>query len=162
MEISAIKVDNEKGYNLVIGSAHFIMTPEDIADALMKSTPSIKYGLSFCEASGPALIRSEGNDDELLELSRKNALKIAAGHTFILFVKDAYPINFINSLKNLSEVSCIYCATANPLQVIVATTDQGKALLGVVDGFSPMGLEDETQRKKRFEFLRKIGYKLTF
>ncbi len=162
MEISVIKVDNEKGYNLVIGSAHFIMTPEDIADTLMKSTPSMKYGVSFCEASGPALIRSEGNDEELVELSRKNALKIGAGHTFILFVKDCYPINFINSLKNLPEVTSIHCATANPLQVIIASTDQGRALLGIVDGFSPKGFEDETERKKRFEFLREIGYKLSF
>ncbi|MBN2363110.1 adenosine-specific kinase [candidate division WOR-3 bacterium] len=162
MEISAVEIENGKGFNLVIGSSHFIMTPEDIAEAILKAVPAVKYAVSFCEASDPALIRSESNDEELLDLSQRNAMAVGAGHSFIIFVKDCYPINFLNSLKNLPEITNIYCATANPVHVIVASAGKGKAIIGVADGNSPKGFENNEERKKRFEFLRKIGYKLSF
>ncbi|MBN1149592.1 adenosine-specific kinase [candidate division WOR-3 bacterium] len=162
MELIAVEIENPKGYNLVIGSSHFIMTPEDIAEALLKSVPSIKYGVSFCEASPPALIRTESNDEELAELSRINAMSIGAGHSFIIFVKDCFPINFINSIKNLPEVTCVYCATANPVKVLAVSLGDQKSIIGVADGISPKGFEGDEDRIKRFQFLRDIGYKLDF
>lgn len=161
IELKLVQIENEKNYNFVIGMSHFIMTAEDMSETLLRSVPNINFGLAFCEASGPALIRLEGNNDELIHLANRNAANIAAGHSFILFVKDCFPINFLSALKNLPEVTRIFTATANPVQVIITETSQGRGILGVIDGFSPQGTETDEDRKNRFKFLRDIGYKLS-
>ncbi|OYT50739.1 MAG: adenosine monophosphate-protein transferase [Desulfurococcales archaeon ex4484_204] len=148
-----------RGLNVIIGHSHFIKTVEDLYEALVTAVPGIKFGLGFVEASGERLVRSDGNDDELIRLAEETALKIGAGHTFVIFIKDAWPINLLNSLKLVQEVTRIYVATANPVQVVVAETDQGRAVIGVVDGFIPLGIEGRRERKERYDFLRKIGYK---
>jgi len=158
IEVVPIKVP--KGTNVIIGQAHFIKTTEDIYEALITSAPSIRFGLAFCEASGERLVRIEGNDEELKKLASEIALKIGAGHTFIIYLKNAWPINVLNAIKAVSEVVTLYCATANPVQVLVAETDQGRGLIGVVDGFKPIGIESSENIKVRREFLRRIGYKL--
>lgn len=158
IEVVPIKVP--KGTNVIIGQAHFIKTTEDIYEALITSAPSIRFGLAFCEASGERLVRIEGNDEELKKLASEMALKIGAGHTFIIYLKNAWPINVLNAIKAVSEVVTLYCATANPVQVLVAETDQGRGLIGVVDGFKPIGIESSENIKVRREFLRRIGYKL--
>ncbi len=160
VKIEVVKIEVPEGTNVIIGQSHFIKTTEDIYEALVTSVPNIKFGFAFCEASGDRLVRVEGNDEELKKLASEMALKIGAGHSFIIYLKNAWPINVLNALKNVSEVTTIYCATANPVQVIVAETDQGRAILGVVDGFKPVGVEKEEDIRKRREFLRKIGYKL--
>lgn len=155
-----MKLENPENLNLILGHSHFIKTVEDLHEILVTSIPGIKFGLAFCEASGERLIRSSGTDPELEKLAIKNAEKISAGHSFIIFLKDCYPINVLNAIKHCQEVCRIFCATANPVEVIIAETSQGRAILGVVDGFSPLGVESEEKKKERKEFLRKIGYKL--
>ncbi|HIQ04030.1 MAG TPA: adenosine monophosphate-protein transferase [Desulfurococcales archaeon] len=137
----------------------FIKTVEDLYEALITSVPGVKFGIGFCEASGDRLVRHDGNDEELRKLAAESALKIGAGHVFVIYIKGAWPINVLNTLKQVQEVCTIYAATANPVQVIVAETDQGRALVGVVDGYKPVGIEDERKIKERREFLRRIGYK---
>ena len=158
-KIEVVDIPVPQGTNVIVGYTHFIKSVEDIYEALVTSVPNIKFGLAFLEASGKRLIRYDGNDDELVKLAIEAAKKIGAGHTFIVYIKNAWPINVLNSLKNVQEVCRIYAATANPLQVIVAETDQGRGVLGVVDGFTPLGVESEEDIKERKEFLRKIGYK---
>ncbi len=161
LELEVVKIDKPDGLNVVIGQTHFIKSVEDISEALISSVPSLKYGLAFCEASGKCLIRLEGNDPQLKNIAQANALNLGCGHTFFLILKDAYPINVLNSLKNVMEVCQIFCATANPLEVIVAQTEQGRGILGVIDGFSPQGVEGPEEIKWRKELLRKMGYKFS-
>jgi len=160
MDIKVVKVKKDPETNVIIGQTHFIKTVEDLYEVLSGSVPGIKFGFAFCEASGACLVRAEGTDEELKKLAIENALNIAAGHTFVLFLKNAYPINVLNSIKNLSEVCSIFCATANDLEVIVAESEQGRGVLGVIDGSSPKGVEKEKDIKWRKDLLRKIGYKL--
>lgn len=161
MELKLVSIEKPDAINFVLGQTHFIKSVEDIHEALVTSVPGIKFGLAFCEASGKCLIRWTGTDEAMIELARKNALAIAAGHTFILFLGEGfYPINVLNALKMVPEVCRIFCATANPTQVIVAETEQGRGVLGVVDGFFPKGVEDEEGIAWRKGFLRAIGYKL--
>jgi len=160
MEISSIKVVAPEGDNLILGQAHFIKTAEDLHEALVSSVPGVRFGIAFCESSGPCLVRIEGNDEALMELAAKAAFEIGAGHCFLIFLRGAYPINVLNAIKGVSEVCSIYCATANPVEVLVAETELGRGIVGVVDGSKPKGIEDEGHRKERGAFLRKIGYKL--
>jgi uncharacterized protein len=159
-KLEIVPVELAQDVNLIIGQSHFIKTVEDIYEVLVNSVPGIKFGLAFCESSGPRLVRVEGSDNELRQLASKNALKIGAGHSFVLFLKGAYPINVLNALKNVPEVCAIYCATANPVQVVVASSRQGRGIVGIIDGGSPLGVEGEKEQKERKDFLRKIGYKL--
>jgi uncharacterized protein len=158
--IKKIKIKNPNSLNLVFGQSHFIKTVEDIHEALVASVPNIKFGLAFAEASGPRLVRTSGTDKTLQKLSADNILRVGAGHSFLIFLKDSFPINIMNSLKKVDELVTIFCATANPVEVIVYETSQGRAVLGVVDGSGPKGVEKGKQIKERQEFLRKIGYKL--
>jgi adenosine/AMP kinase len=159
VKIFKVPVKIPEGANVIIGRSHFIKTVEDIYEALVTSVPGIKFGLAFNEASGKRLVRYEGNDEELVKAAIDSALSIGAGHIFVLFIKKAYPINILNQLKHVQEVVSLYAATANPVEVIVAETDQGRAIIGVVDGFTPLGVESDEDKKERREFLRKIGYK---
>jgi hypothetical protein len=160
MELQVVKVEVPKEGNVVLGMAHFIKTVEDLYEALVNSVPNIKFGIGFCESSGPCLVRCEGNDEELKKLASQYALKLGCGHCFIIFMKNAYPINVLQKIKQVPEVCNIYAATANPLEVIVTETEQGRGILGVVDGLKSRGIETESDVKARKEFLRKIGYKL--
>ncbi len=160
IEIKLIKIEEAKGLNFIVGQSHFIKSVEDLYEALVSSVPSIKFGIGFVEASGECLVRWAGNDSELIELAKKNAYNIGAGHLFIIFIKDAFPINVLNAIKNVQEVCTIFAASANPLEIIVAETSQGRAVLGIVDGFFPKGIEDEKHIEERKELLRKFGYKL--
>jgi len=160
MELGIVKVDVPEDVNVILGTAHFIKTVEDLYEALKNSVPDIKFGVGFCESSGPCLVRCEGNDEELQNLATKRSLELGCGHSFIIFMKNAFPINVLEKIKQVSEVCTIHAATANPLQVIVAETEQGRGILGVVDGMKTKGVETEADIKARKEFLRKIGYKL--
>ncbi len=160
VEFSIVEIEKPEDCNVILGTAHFIKTVEDLYEALITSAPNIKFGIGFCESSGPCLVRKEGNDEELKELAAKNALKLACGHAFLILIKNAYPINVMDKIKNVMEVCTIYAATANPLQVIVVETEQGRGIIGVVDGYKSKGVENEENIKKRKEFLRNIGYKL--
>jgi len=160
LELSIVKVEVPKDVNVILGTAHFIKTVEDLYEALKDSVPDIRFGIGFCESSGPCLVRQEGNDEELRTLASKYALELACGHSFIIFIKNAYPINVLERIKHVPEVCTIHAATANPLEVIVAETEQGRGILGVVDGMKSKGVETEADVKARKEFLRKIGYKL--
>lgn len=161
MQIISVQVDKPEPINFILGQTHFIKSVEDIHEILVSSVPGIKFGLAFCEASGKCLIRLSGTDPGMLELARKNAAAIAAGHSFILFLGEGfYPVSVLNAVKMVPEVCRIYCATANPTEVILAETAQGRGILGVVDGFSPKGIEDEEEVKWRKNLLRQIGYKL--
>ncbi|RLF06856.1 MAG: adenosine monophosphate-protein transferase [Thermoprotei archaeon] len=159
VKLLSVKVEVPEGVNVILGQAHFIKTVEDLYEAVVGSVPSVRFGLAFCEASGDRLVRVEGNDEELKALAAKAALNVGAGHFFIIYVRGAWPINMLNSLKQVQEVVTLYCATANPVEVIVAETEQGRAVLGVVDGYKPLGVEDDAKARERMEFLRKIGYK---
>ncbi len=159
MDLNAIALQLPADSNLIAGQAHFIKTAEDIAEIVVTTVPGARFGLAFCEASGPCLIRTEGNDPELVAAAAANAERVAAGHTFFLLLRGAYPINLLNAVKLCPEVARIFCATANPVQALVAATEQGKGMVGVVDGSSPRGVEDDAARMARREFLRKIGYK---
>jgi len=160
LEFSVVSVDVPSDVNVVLGMAHFIKTVEDLYEALKNSVPDIRFGIGFCESSGPCLVRSEGNDEELRNLAAKSALEIGCGHSFIIFLKNAFPINVLEKIKQVPEVCTVHAATANPLQVIVAETEQGRGILGVVDGSKSKGIETESDVKTRREFLRKVGYKL--
>lgn len=160
METEIIRIEKPKDLNMILGQSHFIKTVEDLYEAIVCCVPGIKFGLAFCEASGPCLVRIAGNDQELKRLAAKNAMKIGAGHCFIIFLKDAFPINILNAVKNTPEVCRIFCATANDVEVVVAETALGRGILGVVDGAKPNGIETEKDAKERRDFLRNIGYKL--
>jgi adenosine/AMP kinase len=161
MELTTYTIEKPEDTNFILGQSHFIKTVEDIHEVMVSSVPGIKFGLAFCEASGKCLVRSTGTDPALISLAEKNALGIAAGHSFIVFLGDGFfPINVLNAIKNVPEVAHIFCATANPTQVVIAQTEQGRGILGVVDGFSPKGVEDEEGKTWRKGFLRMIGYKL--
>ena len=159
MDLKTIKIDKPADMNFILGQAHFIKTVEDMHEAIVATTPAMKFGLAFCEASGPALVRSSGNSESLIELARKNALKLSCGHAFIVFMEQGFPINILNAIKNLAEVCTIYCASANNVEVIVAETDQGRGILGVIDGLKSKNVENEHDVKARKDFLRNIGYK---
>lgn len=160
MELKPVKINIPDDCNIILGQTHFIKTAEDLYEIIATTAPQAKFGIAFTEASGPCLIRTEGNDDELIDTCVKNLQKIGAGHVFCILLKNAFPINVLNPIKNCPEVCRIYCATANPLEVVVASTEQGNGIIGVIDGFPPKGVEGEEDKKNRKEFLRKIGYKL--
>lgn len=160
MELETVKVDVPTDCNVILGMAHFIKTVEDLYEALINAVPNIRFGIGFCESSGPCLVRHEGNDEELRQLAARKAFEIGCGHSFIIFLKNAYPINVLDKLKNVPEVCAIHAATANPLEVIVAQTEQGRGIIGVIDGFASKDIKTQEDAKKRKEFLRKIGYKL--
>jgi adenosine/AMP kinase len=160
LEVKLIKINKPDDINLILGQSHFIKTVEDLYEALVNNVPGIKFGLAFVESSGACKVRCEGNDTGLKELASENALAIGAGHSFIVFIKNAYPINVLNAIKNIPEVCSIYCATANPVEVIIAESETGRGILGVIDGARPGGIESDADMAWRKEFLRKIGYKL--
>ena len=161
MELVVVQIDKPEPINFILGQSHFIKTVEDIHEILITSVPGIKFGLAFCESSGPALVRAGGTDDELVEIAKRNALALSAGHSFILFLGEGfYPINVLNAIKMVPEVCRIFCATANPVEVIIAETAQGRGILGVVDGVKTKGVETEEDVAQRKDFLRMIGYKL--
>lgn len=159
METKIVKINSPKNSNLIIGQTHFIKSVEDLYEAIVNSNSNIKFGIGFVEASGDCLVRHTGNDEELEKAATEQAYKIGAGHTFIIFLREGYPINILNAIKMVPEVCRIFTATANPVEVIVAETEQGKGIIGVIDGARPKGIEDEDKAKERKEFLRKIGYK---
>jgi len=160
MELKIVKIEKPEDINMILGQSHFIKTVEDVHEVMVTSVPGAKFGLAFCEASGACLVRASGTDEELLELAKKNAFALSAGHCFIVFVRDAYPINFLNAIKNVPEVCRIFCATANPVEVVIAETEQGRGILGVIDGLRTKGIEGEEDIAWRKDFLRMIGYKL--
>jgi len=159
MELKSIRLSVPEDCNIIFGHSHFIKTVEDLYELIVTGCPHCKFGLAFCEASQSCLVRVEGNDEDLKKVAAENAMNLGAGHAFIIVLKDAFPINILNAVKSCPEVCRIFCATANPVEVIVVETDQGRGVLGVVDGFSPKGIEADADIKTRNEFLRKIGYK---
>jgi adenosine/AMP kinase len=160
MNLLSVRITKPDDLNFILGHSHFIKTVEDLYEAVVQTNPGMKFGLAFCEASGPCLVRSAGNDPSLIRLAQENAMALSAGHTFVIFLDKGFPVNILNAVKNVSEVCTVHCATANPTEVIVAETDQGRAVLGVVDGFRSKGIETPADEQQRKEFLRKIGYKL--
>jgi len=159
MELKNIRLSVPESSNIIVGQTHFIKTIEDLYEVITTGCPHAKFGIAFCEASGPCLIRVEGNEEDLKRVAAENAMSMGAGHSFVILLRDAFPINVLNAIKACSEVCHVFCATANPLEVVVAETGQGRGVLGVIDGFSPKGVETESDVKARKEFLRKIGYK---
>ena len=159
MEISSVSLSWEENCNIIVGQSHFIKTVEDLAEILNGAVPGIEYGLAFCEASGPCLIRTEGSDEKLVTEAAECARLMGAGHSFVVILRNAFPINVLNQIKACPEVARIFCATANPLEVLVAETGQGRGIIGVVDGSSPAGLEGEAEKRERKEMLRRFGYK---
>jgi adenosine/AMP kinase len=159
MELTAIRLEIPDGANLILGQSHFIKTVEDIYEALVTAVPQMKFGIAFNEASGPCLTRVDGNDADLKNLAARNAQLIGAGHCFVVVMKEGFPVNVLGRIKDVPEVCRVFCATANPVEVIITTTDQGRGILGVVDGFPPKGIETGEDAQARVEFLRKIGYK---
>ncbi len=160
MQFHAIKTIIPADCNMILGQTHFIKTAEDLYEIIATTVPQAQFGLAFSEASGPCLLRTEGNSDDLVEAAVQNLQAIAAGHVFCVMLRGAFPINILNQIKNCPEVCSIFCATANPLEVIVAETEQGRGIMGVIDGFAPRGVETAGDKAHRREFLRKIGYKL--
>ena len=160
MDLITVKLQKPDEINLILGQSHFIKTVEDLHEALVTAVPRLKFGLAFCESSGPALVRWSGTDPELIELARQNAFALAAGHCFIVLLRDAFPINVLNAVKSVPEVCGIFCATANPVEVVLAETEQGRGILGVVDGMKSKGIEGDAEIAARKELLRKFGYKL--
>jgi adenosine/AMP kinase len=161
MEIKTVKIEKTENVNFILGQSHFIKTVEDVHEALVNAVPGIKFGVAFCEASGKCLVRWSGTDEAMIELAKKNALAIGAGHSFIVFLADGfYPVNVLNAVKNVTEVCRIFCATANPTEVLIAETGQGRGIIGVVDGSAPQGIEGEEDIAWRKNFLRMIGYKI--
>ena len=158
--LTTVPVENPDELNVIIGQAHFIKTVEDLYEALAGASPHLRFGIAFCESSGPRLVRRAGNDEELVELAVRNALAIGAGHSFVVFLREGFPINVLNQVKQVPEVCRVYCATANAVEVVVAERPQGRAILGVVDGGSPLGVETEEDVAARTTLLRRIGYKL--
>lgn len=159
MQIEAVKINMPDGCNLIFGMSHFIKTVEDLHELMVNSVPGVKFGVAFSEASGDRLIRFSGNDDDLANAAAENLMKIASGHCFLIFMKNAFPVNVLPALKNVYEIVNIFCATANPVQALIARTEQGGGIVGVVDGEAPVGIEDDIARLKRHQFLRTIGYK---
>jgi hypothetical protein len=159
MELKTVKIEKPADLNFILGQSHFIKTVEDVYEAIVQTAPQMKFGVGFCESSGPALVRFAGNDSRLIELAQKNALALACGHAFIIFMEGGFPINILNTVKSLPEVCQVFCATANPVEVIVAESEQGRGILGVIDGAKSRGIETEADIQFRKEFLRKIGYK---
>ena len=159
-QVTNVPIENPDHLNVILGQTHFIKTAEDLYEAIANSVPQAKFGVAFCEASGPCLVRVEGNDAALKDLAARNAMAIGAGHTFLVFLKDAYPVNVLRAIRDTPEVVTIFCATANPVDVLVAENPRGRGVVGVIDGERPKGIETEADRKARREFLRKIGYKL--
>lgn len=160
LEFKSVKIEPPKDCNVILGAAHFIKTVEDLYEALFNAVPMAKFGIGFCESSGPCLVRYEGNDSELVRLAREKALEMGCGHSFIIYLKNAYPINVLDKIRNVPEICMVHAATANPLEVIIAETEQGRGIVGVIDGFKCRGIETEADIKSRREFLRNIGYKL--
>jgi hypothetical protein len=160
MELKTVSIQKPAEMNFILGQAHFIKTVEDIHEAVVSTAPQMKFGLGFCESSGPALVRFTGNDATLIELAKTNAYALSCGHCFILFMDGGFPINILNTIKNLTEVCTIFCATANPVEVVIAETAQGRGIMGVIDGMKSKGIETENDIAARKAFLRKIGYKL--
>ncbi len=160
MELDLVKINNPENLNLVLGHSHFIKTVEDIHEALVNSVPQIKFGIAFCEASEKRLVRWSGNDNELIDLAQQNAMQLSAGHSFIIFMKEAFPINVLGAIKNVPEVCRIFCATANPVEVIIAESEQGRGILGVIDGLKTVDIENEQDIEDRKKLLRQFGYKL--
>jgi adenosine/AMP kinase len=160
VEITTIRFDKPDDLNVILGQSHFIKTVEDLHEALVTASSVVRFGVAFCEASGPCLVRWSGNDQELIDVAVRNARAIGAGHAFVIALREGFPINVLNAVKAVPEVCRIYCATANPLEVVVGQTEQGRAILGVVDGGSPQGVEDDDQVAERKELLRRFGYKL--
>ena len=160
MELKTVAIEKPEAANLILGQSHFIKTVEDIHEALVTSVPGIQFGLAFCESSGPALVRWSGTNAEMIELAKKNALALSCGHCFIIFLSGSFPINVLNAVKMVPEVCHIYCATANPLQVIVAETAEGRGIMGVIDGALSKGIEGDEQIAERKELLRRFGYKM--
>ena len=159
MELETVPIEKPDDVNLILGQSHFIKTVDDVYEALAGSAPGLRFGLAFCESSGPCLVRRAGNDDELVALAVSNALAVGAGHSLVVFVREGFPVNVLNALKQVPEVCRIYCATANPVEVVVAKTEQGRAILGVVDGGSPKGVETAEDVVGRKALLRRLGYK---
>jgi adenosine/AMP kinase len=159
MQIKSIKIEPPTGINVILGQAHFIKTVEDIYETLVSSSPSIRFGIAFCEASGKALIRYDGNDEELINSAVEYAKLISAGHVFVIVLSNSYPINILNRVKGIDEVVTLYCATANPIEVIIVETEQGRGILGVIDGVKSKGVESSDDKKERYELLRRLGYK---
>lgn len=160
MELKSVKTDFPEGSNIIVGTTHFIKTVEDLYEIIATGVPGAKFGVAFSEASGPCLVRVEGNDGEMKMCAERNSSAIGAGHSFVIVLKDAYPVNILNAVKSCPEVCTVWCATANPLEVLVAETPQGRGIIGVVDGYAPKGVETDKDRTERKELLRKIGYKL--
>jgi uncharacterized protein len=160
MELINLKIQKPDDINVILGQSHFIKTVEDLHEAMVNAVPGVKFGLAFCEASGPCLVRYSGTDSELIELAKLNALNLSAGHCFIVFLRNSYPINVLNSIKNVPEVCTIFCATQNPVEVIIAESEGGRGILGVIDGFKSRGVEAEADIEDRKALLRKIGYKV--
>lgn len=160
MELKTVRMEFPEDANIIIGQTHFIKTAEDLYEAMVSTVPGIKFGLAFNEASGPCLVRAEGNDSDLKDLAIKNVKAIGAGHVFVIILKDAFPINILNAIKNCPEICSIFCATANEVEVVIAQTNLGRGVLGVIDGNSPKGVETGKDVQERKEFLRMIGYKL--
>jgi hypothetical protein len=160
VEFHSVRIDKPEDLNLILGQAHFIKTVEDLYETLAGASPHLRFGIAFCESSGPRLVRRAGNDEELVDLATRNALAIGAGHAFIVFLREGYPVNVLNQVKQVPEVCRIYCATANPVEVLVVETEAGRGIVGVVDGGSPLGVESDDDVVARKELLRKIGYKL--
>lgn len=160
LEFRKVKIETPENCNVVLGMAHFIKTVEDLYEALVNAVPKIEFGIGFCESSGPCLVRHEGNDEGLRKLAAEKALEIACGHSFIIFLRNAYPINVLDKIKNVPEVCTIYAATANPVELVIAETEQGRGIVAVIDGLKSKGVETEEDIRERKRFLRKIGYKL--
>lgn len=160
MDLSEYPIEKPDGMNVIVGQAHFVKTIEDVHEALTEASPQLRFGIAFCEASGPCLIRCSGNDDDLINLAARNAEGIGAGHSFIVFLGEGFPINVLNRIKEVSEVCTVFCATANPVEVLVAETENGRGIIGVIDGLPPAGIESDEDVADRKALLRKMGYKL--
>lgn len=160
LEFKTVKIEPPKDANIILGQAHFIKTAEDLYEALVNAVPNVQFGLAFCESSGPCLVRTEGNDEELRHQAAEKAFEIACGHSFLIILRNAYPLNVLGKIKEVPEVAAIFAATANPLEIIIAETNQGRGIIGVIDGLKSKGIETNADIKERREFLRKIGYKL--
>jgi adenosine/AMP kinase len=160
VELHAVPIEKPEDMNVIVGQAHFIKTVEDVHEALVGISPHLRFGVAFCEASGPCLVRRSGNDDRLVDLATRNAVAVGAGHSFIVFVEEGYPVNVLNAMKQVAEVCTIFCATANPVEIVVAETDLGRGIVGVVDGRRPAGVESDSDVADRKALLRAIGYKL--
>jgi len=161
MELKTVAIDKPEDVNVIIGQSHFIKTVEDVYEAMVNAVPSFKFkfGVAFCEASGPCLVRCDGNDDEMIGLAKKNALALSCGHVFVVFIRDAFPLNFLRAIRDVPEVCCIFCATANPVDVVIAENERGRGIMGVIDGDKSKGVETEQDVLERKEMLRKFAYK---